>query len=86
VGDEQELRLRRHLAHQVAEALGVRVVERRVDLVQQAEGRGFSLKSENTSAIAVSAFSPPESSWIDEFFLPGGWAITTRPASRISSP
>ena len=35
------------------------------------KGAGFSLKSENTSAIAVSAFSPPESSWIDWFFLPG---------------
>jgi hypothetical protein len=46
----------------------------------------LSLKSENTSAIAVSAFSPPESSWIDEFFLPGGCASTCRPASRISSP
>jgi hypothetical protein len=44
---------------QAAEALRVRVVQRRVHLVEQAEGAGFSLKSENTSAIAVSLF-PPE--------------------------
>ena len=40
----------------------------------------------NTRAIAVSAFSPPESSAIDWFFLPGGWAMTCTPESRISSP
>eukprot|EP01136_Pigoraptor_vietnamica_P019626 Opistho-1_new@67441 len=40
----------------------------------------------NTSAIAVSAFSPPESRWMVWFFLPGGCAITCTPASRISSP
>ena len=40
----------------------------------------------NTSAIAVSAFSPPDSRWMVLFFLPGGCAITCTPASRISSP
>src|SRR5450759_323587 len=49
-------------------------------------GAGLSLNSENTSDSAVSAFSPPESSCIDWFFLPGVWPNTCRPASRISSP
>ena len=44
VRDEEELRLARHLAHEVAEALGVGIVERRVDLVEQAEGRGIELE------------------------------------------
>ena len=35
-------------------------------------GAGFRLKIANTKANAVSAFSPPESCEIDEFFLPGG--------------
>ena len=49
-------------------------------------GAGLSWKIANTSAIAVSAFSPPDSRWIVLFFLPGGCAITCTPASRISSP
>src|SRR5688500_15772096 len=44
VADEQELRLRRHALHQVAEALGIAVVERRIDLVEQAEGRRVELE------------------------------------------
>ncbi len=40
------------------------------------KGAGLSWKKENTSAIAVSAFSPPDSRWMDAFFLPGGWATT----------
>jgi hypothetical protein len=40
----------------------------------------------NTSAMAVSAFSPPDSRWMVWFFLPGGCASTCTPASRISSP
>ena len=34
-------------------------------------GAGLSWNIENTSAIAVSAFSPPESRWMVVFFLPG---------------
>src|SRR6185503_11648131 len=49
-------------------------------------GAGLSWNSENTSAIAVSAFSPPESRWMLVLRLPGGCAITCTPASRISSP
>src|SRR5262249_39116987 len=49
-------------------------------------GAGFSWTSANTSEIAVSAFSPPESRWIVEVRFPGGWARTSIPASRISSP
>src|SRR5213594_977075 len=49
-------------------------------------GAGFSWKKENTKAIAVSAFSPPESRWMVVFFLPGGRAITCTPQSSISSP
>ena len=37
VGDEQELRGRRHLFHQLAEAIGVGIIQRRIDLVQQTE-------------------------------------------------
>src|SRR5438876_8976814 len=44
VADEEELGLRRHASHQLAEPYGVRVVERRIDLVQQAEGRGIELE------------------------------------------
>src|SRR4051812_34285443 len=44
VADEQELRLARHLLHQLAEALGIGVVERRVDLVEQAERRRVELE------------------------------------------
>ena len=49
-------------------------------------GAGLSWKMANTSAIAVSAFSPPDNRWMVWFFLPGGWAMTCTPASRISSP
>jgi hypothetical protein len=34
-------------------------------------GAGLSWKIANTSAIAVSAFSPPDSRWMVLFFLPG---------------
>src|SRR3954462_3968455 len=44
VADEQELRLRRHALDQLAEARGVRVVERSVDLIEQAEGRRVELE------------------------------------------
>ena len=38
------------------------------------------------SAIAVSAFSPPDNCIIFWSFFPGGWDIIRIPASRISSP
>src|SRR5215218_8120462 len=44
MADEQELRLRRHALDQLAETRGVRVVERCVYLVEQAEGRGVELE------------------------------------------
>src|SRR5690606_1271410 len=44
VADEKELRLRRHPLHEVAEPLRVGVVERSVDLVEQAEGRRIELE------------------------------------------
>src|SRR5712692_6205393 len=44
VGDEDELRLARHLAHEVAEALGVGIVERGIHLVEEAEGRRVELE------------------------------------------
>ena len=43
-------------------------------------GAGFRSKIENTSATAVSAFSPPDSRWMVLFFLPGGRAMTATPA------
>src|SRR2546425_255478 len=50
------------------------------------KGAGLSWKSENTSAMAVRAFSPPESRWMLVLRFPGGCAMTCTPASRISSP
>ena len=49
-------------------------------------GAGLSWNMANTSEIAVSAFSPPDSRWMLALRLPGGCAITCTPASRISSP
>src|SRR5438034_1002023 len=44
VREGQELSMRRHIAHHLAEAIGVRIVGRRVDLAQQAEQRGVDLE------------------------------------------
>jgi hypothetical protein len=44
VRDEEELRLRRHALDHLAEALGVAVVERRIDLVEHAERRRIELE------------------------------------------
>src|SRR5262245_29404114 len=44
VADEEELRLGGHALYEVAEAAGVGVVERRVDLVEQAERRRVELE------------------------------------------
>src|SRR5256885_268641 len=49
-------------------------------------GAGLSSNKAKTSAIAVIAFSPPDSRWIVVLRLPGGCAMTCTPASRISSP
>ena len=49
-------------------------------------GAGFSSKIENTSATAVSAFSPPDSWLMVLFRLPGGRAMIETPALRMSSP
>ena len=38
-------------------------------------GAGFRSKIENTSATAVSAFSPPDSCWMELLRLPGGRAM-----------
>ena len=48
-------------------------------------GDGFKLCIANSNAIAVSAFSPPESCIIFWSFFPGGCAIIFIPAVRISS-
>src|SRR5690554_1201686 len=50
------------------------------------KGAGLSWKMENTRAIAVSAFSPPDSRWMVLFFLPGGRAMMVTPVSSRSSP
>ena len=49
----------RHFVEQVAEALDIGVVERRVDLVEHADRRGLVRNTAKISAIAVSACSPP---------------------------
>ena len=86
VGDEQELRLARHLLHQLAEALGVGVVQRRVDLVQQAERRRIQLEQrEHQRDRGERLFAAREQ--LDRLvLLARRRAITCRPASRISSP
>ena len=45
-------------------------------------GAGFKSKIENTSATAVSAFSPPDSWLMVLLRLPGGRAMTDTPAAR----
>ena len=57
-----------------------------LDLVQQTEWRRFQVLDRNNRAMAVKAFSPPDSCIIFCSFLPGGWEIIWIPASRISSP
>ncbi|SST09222.1 Uncharacterised protein [Acinetobacter baumannii] len=49
-------------------------------------GAGFNWKMANTSASAVSAFSPPDNKWMVLFFLPGGRAMIATPVSSRSSP
>ncbi len=49
-------------------------------------GAGLSWKIANTSATAVIAFSPPESSEMLLTRLPGGRAMIATPASSRSSP
>ena len=47
-------------------------------------GLGLYLNRPNISAMAVSAFSPPESSWTLCSRLPGGWAMISMPLSSGS--
>ena len=49
-------------------------------------GLGLDWKIANRRAIVVITFSPPEKSIIDLRSFPGGWAIISIPASRISTP
>jgi hypothetical protein len=49
-------------------------------------GVGRIRKSENTSAVAVSAFSPPESRLSDWSFFPDSCTTISTPASAPSSP
>ena len=49
-------------------------------------GAGFSWKMANTSATAVIAFSPPDSSEMLDTRLPGGRAMMVTPVSSRSSP
>ena len=68
-------------------ALGVGVVERRVDLVEQAERRRVELEDREHQRDRGRAPSRrPTAGGSSLFFLPGGCAITCTPASRISSP
>ena len=48
-------------------------------------GEGLIWKIEKMSETAVSAFSPPDISSIDEIFFPGGWAKMSIPVSSMSS-
>jgi hypothetical protein len=53
----------------------VGIVQRRVDFVQHAEGRGIEAEDGEHQATAVSAFSPPDSRWMVLLRLPGGRAM-----------
>ena len=81
VGDDHEARVGalRMAVEQVAEALDIGVIERRVDLVQHADRRGLVRNTAKISAMAVSACSPPESSDRSCGRLPGGRAMISRP-------
>ena len=46
------------------------------------KGLGFTIKKAKSTAIAVSAFSPPESNAIFCSFLPGGWTKISIPVSK----
>ena len=48
-------------------------------------GLGLLLKMLISSAMHVIVFSPPESWLIVAGFLPGGWAMISMPASRMST-
>ena len=73
-----------HALEHLDEPADVGVIERSVDLVEQAEGLGRYRKIANISAIAVSAFSPPDSSCTLWRRLPGGWAMMSMPLSSAS--
>ena len=87
VRNEEELCRSRHLAHKTAEALGVRVIQRRVNLIEQAERCRVQLEQREHERRRGQRLSPPDSRWIDALRLPGGCADDSWiPASRISSP
>ena len=75
------------LLHQVAEALGVGVVQRRVHLVEQAERRRVELEQrEHERDRGERLLAAGEQVDGGCSSCPGGCAMTCTPASRISSP
>ena len=60
----------------------VRLIERRIDFVEYAEGARLIRKIPIRSDSAVCAFSPPESSNTFCSFLPGGEATMSMPLVR----
>ena len=69
VGDDDELGLCRHVAQEVAEAANVRIIERRVHFVQQAEGRGVQAEEgEDEGEGGEGFFAAGEDAQVFDFF------------------
>ena len=84
VGHHQELSGGGKPRDEIGEATDVGLVERRVHLVEHAEGRGLELEDADQQAeSAVRAFSPPERSMMFCNFLPGGEATMSMPDSAV---
>jgi len=71
----------RHLVEQIAEALDIVVVERRVDLVEDADRRRIGQEhGEDQRQRGQRLLAAGNSDSVDGF-LPGGWPRISRPAS-----
>ncbi len=70
--DDDELGASLELAYQPSEGRDAELIQGRVNFVEQTERAGLSRNSENTSANADSAFSPPDSKEMSLTFFPAG--------------
>ena len=69
VGDDDELGLCRHVTQEVAEAANVRVIQRRVHFVQEAEGGGVQAeKGEDEGERGQRFFAAGEDAQVFDFF------------------
>ena len=85
VGDDDELRAVGHLAHQLVEAADVGLVERRVDLVEDAERRRLDQEDrEQQRDRGERLLAARQQLDVLAAFLPGGWAMISMPVSSRS--